>query len=100
MARKITEEAVAAFLAGRPYCKSNTTVAIQEGIGISRLILRGNMIAKLAFGKLWISTAGWNTVTTRECLNGIPGVSVYQRKGQLYLNDKPWDGEITHVEQE
>ena len=47
---------------------------------------------------LQITTAGWNTATTRERLNGLPNVSVTQRKGQLYLNGKEWDGELTVVE--
>ena len=47
--------------------------------------------------RLQITTAGWNTVTTRERLNGLPNVSVIQRKGKLYLNGKEWDGEWIEV---
>lgn len=61
------------------------------------LFLHGNCIAKLENGKLSITTAGWNTSTTRERLNALPNVHVYQRKGVLHLNGKPWDGNWTEV---
>ena len=37
-------------------------------------------------GKIEISMAGYPTTTTRERLNGIPGVSLTQKKGIQYLN--------------
>lgn len=58
------------------------------------LYLHGNPIARrrLDLGTLEITTAGWNTTTTKERLNGIPGVRVHTKAYQLFLNDKPWDG--------
>ena len=90
--RKITREIVAAFM------KRET-----RGIGNSytdgtTLYLHGNPIARhRCIGVIEISTAGWNTPTTRERLNGLPGVKVYVRNHQLYLNDRPWDGKWTEV---
>ena len=90
--RKITKEIVAAFMNRE-----------EKRIGNSHtrgefLYLHGNAIACLnQDGTIEVTTAGWNTPTTRERLNGIPGVRVYVRKGQLYLNDRPWDGSWTEV---
>jgi len=39
-----------------------------------------------------ITTADYPTATTKERLNGLPGVRVHQYKGELYLNNKRWDG--------
>lgn len=90
--RKITREIIAAFMSHE--CKR---------IGNSKtggefLYLHDNPIAcHEPDGTISITTAGWNTPTTRERLNGLPGVRVYVRRGQLYLNDRPWDGSWIEV---
>lgn len=94
--RKITKQAIEAFNAGRNFNSSNTKVkAYNNGShsGEIYLYLHGNVIAKRINGTLSISNCGWFTNTTRERLNGLPGVSICQRKGQWYLNGSPWDGE-------
>ena len=94
--RKITEEAISAFLAGQDFHKSNTQVVVSENE--TSLFLHGNKIAKLDNkGVLSITTAGWPSPTTRERLNGLPGVSVYQKDHTLYLNNQEWDGSWTEV---
>lgn len=98
--RKITELAIQAFNAKESFSLGNTTVSIDNVIGgvESELRLHGNIIAKcLLNGELFISTCGWNTPTTKERLNGLSGVSVSTKKGQLYLNGKAWDGEWVNV---
>jgi len=90
--RKITKEAVAAFLAGEEYSKDNTCVFYDAGQGAMILSLYSHHIAKRSNkGKLWVCTCGWATKTTMERLNGIPGVSVCQMKFKLYLNGKIWE---------
>lgn len=97
MSRKITEEAVEAFLAGKPFSKSNTTVAVDDE-GVVTMTLFGNIIAKrYTDAGFSITTAGWNSTTTRERLNGLPGVSVNKSRGQLYLNGTRWDGTSTVI---
>jgi hypothetical protein len=90
MSRQITENAVRAFLLGDNFKQSNTEVHA-DCTGV-RMYLFGNLIANRVGNRLQITTAGWNTATTRERLNGLPNVKVYQRKGQLFLNGQPWDG--------
>jgi hypothetical protein len=62
------------------------------------LKLHGNKIAALeADGKMWVSSAGWRSNTTKERLNGLPGVRVNQKNYQWYLNGQPWDGSPQYV---
>ena len=91
MSRKITQESVRNFLDGVPFKKSNMSV-VREG-ATYYLKLHNNKIAALTqSGKIWISSAGWRTNTTKERLNGIPGVSVRQKNYDWYLNGTYWDG--------
>lgn len=63
------------------------------------LYLHGNKIAEMRNGELWISNAGWSSNTTKERLNGLDGVSIYQKNYEWFLNDKPWDGSWVNVEE-
>ncbi len=91
--RKVTEQIVSAFLAGQR--KSNGST-MTDG---ERLFLHGNRIAKKTAEGIYVTTCGWNTPTTRDRLNAIPGVRVHNdsRKGGLHLNGKPWDGSLILV---
>ena len=94
--RKITKESIKAFYDREPFKKSNMIVENENGE--TRLKLFGNTIATLnKFNELFITTAGWNTNTTRERLNGLTEVRLGTRKGQLYLNNIPWDGKLTNI---
>ena len=85
--RKITKEIVAAFMN-----RETKTIGNSYTNGTT-LYLHGNPIARHScIGVIEVSTAGWNTPTTRERLNGLPGVRVNVKRGQLYLNGRPWDG--------
>jgi len=96
MSRKITQESVQKFLNGVPFKKSNMEVS-REGT-IYYLKLHGNKIAALEpDGKMWISNAGWRSNTTKERLNGLPGVNIYQRNWEWYLNGIQWDGNPIYV---
>jgi hypothetical protein len=89
--RKITSEAVSAFLERKPFKKGNMRV---EAYGTEfRLKLHGNSIASIdELGVLSVSNAGWASNTTKERLNGIPGVRVHQRNWNWFLNGVEWDG--------
>jgi hypothetical protein len=64
------------------------------------LFLHGNALARRTPEGIEVTTAGWNTATTKERLNGIPGCRVHTHRGQLYLNDKEWDGGWILLEKE
>lgn len=97
--RKITEEAIKHFYNKTTWIKSNTSVYVIKGAVYLELF--GNMIAVMHNNdELQITTAGWNSRTTRERLNGLKGVHVYMSKGQLVLNEKAWDGKLITINQE
>ena len=93
---KITQQAVAAFKtfteqkggdAARTYSKSFGTTVVTHEKFVTKLVLHNNTIARHINGEgLSINLCGWNTPTTRERLNGLPGVNLTTRKGQAYLN--------------
>ena len=94
--RKITQQAVNAFYARRDFKSSNTTVTVHSGTTI--LYLHSNPIAWLGDDDLLtISSAGWRTATTKERLNGLRGVSIYQKAGVWFLNGEEWDGLTTNL---
>ena len=89
--RKITKEAVDKFLSKTPFRKSN--MSVEEIGGVYKLKLHGNTIATIdELGVLSVSNAGWATNTTKERLNGIPGVHIKQKNWNWYLNGQEWDG--------
>ena len=89
--RKITKEAVNKFLSREPFKKSN--MEVDQCYGQFRLKLHGNTIAVLdELGVLSVSNAGWASNTTKERLNGIPGVRVHQKNWTWFLNGQEWDG--------
>ena len=95
--RQVTAKAVHAFLNRAQICVQNTAVETNQD-GETFLKLHGNTIASLdSSGVLRVSTAGWDTMTTRERLNGLPGVEVRKKSGQLLLNGEAWDGGFTAV---
>ena len=96
--RKITREAINAFMNQEDYKKDNTEVC--QSILWTHLYLHGNEIAM--FEKdyenekdiISITTAHWNTNTTLERLRGIPWVnSLRKKQWKLFLNDQEWNGE-------
>lgn len=95
--RKITREAISSLIAHRAFKKSNTEVRIEPN-GDAELFLHNNHIATYtADDSLFITSAGWQTNTTKERLNALPNVHIYQRNFDWYLNDEYWSGEWVKV---
>lgn len=103
MARKITTDAINAFMSAKTFNRDNTSVEVRpfkdEKVESVILKLHGNVIARRLVGSNTIEVCDGNyqSKTTKERLNGIPGVSVCQRKGVWYLNSVEWDGSWTSV---
>jgi len=96
--KKITEQTVNAFYNAKPFKKQNMEVEVLPNVTIMKL--HGNSIAWLYNDPektLSISDAGWPTVTTKERLNALNGVDIYQKNYQWYLNREKWNGEITDI---
>lgn len=80
--RKITQEAINAFINWEKFSKSNMQVKYwTHDTGVLFLKLHWNAIAQKIWSKISISNAGWFSTTTKERLNGIPWVSIQQKKG-------------------
>ena len=96
MSRKITKESVSALLQRRTFSKGN--MKVEEYNGTYRLKLHNNTIAVLdEMDVLSVSNAGWASNTTKERLNGLPGVSVNQKNWNWYLNGNEWTGEWARI---
>jgi len=96
--KKITSEAVSAFMEARPFRKSNMTIEVQPNVTVMRLY--GNAIAYRYNNPermISISACGWLTNTTKERLNALPNVNIYQRNFQWYLNGVQWDGKLIDI---
>lgn len=94
--RTITRRIVQSFLLGDKRIIANSAT---DG---RALYLHGNKIAEYRTAedgtlRLYITTAGWKSNTTKERLNGLPRVSIYQKAGVWYLNGQAWDGSWTMV---
>ncbi len=103
--RQITRDAINAFMAGSSFSRDNTQVVVDttgesvHGAGVY-LLLHGNLIAWRSLSPscpLWVRDGGWQSRTTKERLNGLPGITVHQHKGQWYLNGEEWAGEWARV---
>lgn len=93
--RKITKESIHYFENKADFKKQNMEVESTENT--TTLYLHGNAIARIILGRLYVSDGGYQSVTTKERLNGINGVHVQQKKGQWYLNGEKWNGTWTKV---
>ena len=93
--RKVTQQIVKAFLNGESKKIGNSEVygvTLENGTRVITLQLHGNDIASRVNGELKITNAGWFSNTTKERLNGLPDVSISQKKGVWYLNGIEWNG--------
>lgn len=96
--RNITSESVSAFMDEKPFKKSNMEVEVRPDVTILKLF--GNSIAymyKDSPKDILITNCGWFTKVTKERLNALPNVKVYQKGYNWYLNGHQWNGEITSV---
>ena len=87
--RKITLEATKSFVNWENYSSWNTKVKYIDWI--SYMYLHWNLIATKNQNNIWISSAGWETNTTKERLNGILNYTtsffIQQTKWILYIMD-------------
>lgn len=97
--RKITIDAVNAFMDNKEFSRSNTEVVVDNSIGATFLYLHNNKIASKCHttNKIEISNAGWFSVTTKERLNGLPNVSIRQKDYKWYLNGNRWYGKWIEI---
>ncbi len=91
--RKITEDAVRAFLNGESFKRDNTTVEVMSKPNETVLKLHGHIIASRLNGTVRLNHCGWETNTTKERLNGVLD---FMGRAKIYQRDFVWywkDGE-------
>lgn len=89
--RKITKDSVNAFLNRQIFTRQN--MKVREYKNKYYLKLHNNIIAVLhKDNTLLITNCGWFTPTTKERLNGLPNVNIYQKNFKWFLNGVEWDG--------
>ena len=94
----ITKQSIEAFMDARPFKKSNMEVKVLPYVTI--LKLHGNRIAfryNDPNKTLSVTNCGWQTNTTKERLNAIPGVRIHQKNWEWYLNGEKWNGNLIEV---
>ena len=71
--KKIDTAAAQAFLAGKPFSRGNTTIAVEGDTVTVTMRLHGHVIARMnnKNNTLALTLADHNTMTTRARLNGI-----------------------------
>lgn len=89
--RKVTSEIIKAFL---NHEKRSIGNSVTNG---TTLYLHSNPIAKHTANGIEITNCGWETNTTKERLNGIPGVHITQKNFIWFLNGVEWDGKPTLI---
>ena len=92
--RKITKDSINAFMNAKEFKRDNTQVKVLPNVTV--LKLHNNAIAYRYNDPertLTISNCGWFTPTTKERLNALPNVNIYQKNFKWFLNGKEWDGE-------
>lgn len=82
--RKITQQAVNALYGQYKFKSGNTEIKNIDGIWC--LYLYGSRIAQIKPTGLEINHCGYLSTTTKERLNGLPGVSITQKHFRWYLN--------------
>ena len=85
-------------MSGKEFKKSNMLVEVLPNVTI--LKYHNNAIAYRyndPKNTIKITACGWLTKTTKERLNAIPKVSIYQKNFVWYLNDVEWDGELIYI---
>ncbi len=98
--RKITNDSINPFLNEKEFSKSNMQVKVLPNVTI--LLLHGNEIAYRYNDpekSLSITNCGWFTSTTKERLNALPNVNIFQRDFKWYLNGNEWNGKLIDIKQ-
>lgn len=90
--RKITRRIADAFFKGQSLKISGNGATYTDGEAI---YLHYNKIVEKREDGIYISTAGWDTPTTKERLKPFAGV--YTKNYQLYCNGEKWDGSWKRV---
>ena len=92
MSKIVSRNAARALHDGAKYSNGKNTKVVD-----GQLMLHGNIIAEAMGEQTLIRNCGWFTMTTKDRLNALEGVSITQQRGKWYLNQGSnrieWDGD-------
>lgn len=91
MSRKISEIMATALMNKKNKKSGNSEVVYGKVGDQATLYLHSHAIAYYGVQGLYIRSAGWETPTTKERLNALPGVSIQQKNDVWYLNGEKWE---------
>lgn len=99
--RKIESDLIKAFRLGREFKSRNTTLENTDHGQVIRL--HGNKIAQLDGSTLYLTSAGWETATTKSRLNAIlkcliPGAGIFAKDFTWFINYNGVTAEFQDVE--
>lgn len=104
--RKIEREMIEAIKTRKDFTEENTTVwvwAENRGFGLIKVkvLLHGNLIAKVYDKSLYLCDCGYQTKITKSRLNAILShfgfPLIYANKKQWYIGDEVWTGNKTFL---
>ena len=87
MPNKTSRKAADLFLTRKAGKVSSNTYVDVNDEGVSTLYLHHSPIALYDGQRLRINNHGYTTHTTKERLNALPGVNIYQKNWTWYLNE-------------
>jgi hypothetical protein len=96
--RQITNDSINAFINARKFNRQNMSVEVLPNVTI--LKLHNNAIAYKYNDPektLSITNCGWFSNTTKERLNALPNVNIYQKNFKWFLNGQEWNGDLINV---
>ena len=96
--RQITKDSINAFYNQEAFSKSNMIVQVLPNVTV--LKYHNNDIAYLyndPENTLSITNCGYFTSTTKERLNALKGVNLYQKNFVWHLNGKEWNGKLIDI---
>ena len=96
--KQITNDSINAFLNARKFNRQNMSVEVLPNV--TTLKLHNNAIAykyNTPERTLSITNCGWFSNTTKERLNGLPNVNIYQKNFKWFLNGQEWNGDLINV---
>lgn len=91
--RKVTATILKAFNNRQKKTIGNTSCDGDNVYLHGNKIVTRNPVSRIVY----IRTAGWNTVTTRERLNGFTNKRVYQKNHTLFIDGNEWNGDWTEA---
>ena len=75
---------------------SANLIQVECGANVDLSAIAGNPVLSTSFNNFQ-NGLGWSSNTTKERLNGLTGVNIWQKDFVWYLNGEEWNGEWIRI---